>query len=180
MGETVDPTAAALVEAAHAHGATLATAESLTGGLVAATIVSVPGASRVLVGGVVAYSVAVKTAMLGVDADLVATVGTVDEGVVRQMAEGARRALSADVALATTGVAGPGPAEGRPAGTAWIACATPDGTDARELLLEGGRDAVRRGCTVAVLALAVEVLSRESVLGGTVEHDQEPPPEESR
>lgn len=178
--DPVDAGAAELVELARLRGLTLATAESLTGGLVAATIVSVPGASHVLLGGVVAYSAAVKCSLLGVDPALVARVGTVDEEVAVQMAEGGRRATGADLAVATTGVAGPGPAEGRPAGTVWIACADASGAVTRELHLDGDRDAVRRGSVAAALDLLREVVSRSSAPRGTVGDDAARGPEESR
>lgn len=138
-------------------GWTLGTAESLTGGLLAATLVEVPGASRVFVGSVVAYDPAVKTSLLGVDQDLVARVGTVDEQVAAQMARGARRVLGSDLALATTGVAGPGPSEGHPAGTVWLACAWAGGVATRRLALTGERAAVRAASVAAAIGLAHEV-----------------------
>lgn len=146
-----------LLEQLAARGWSLGTAESLTGGLLAATLVGVPGASRVFVGSVVAYDPAVKISVLGVDPELVERVGTVDEQVAGQMATGARRVLGVDIALATTGVAGPGPGEGHPAGTVWVACATAKGVDARLLTLSGERAAVRAGSVRAALALGQEV-----------------------
>lgn len=107
----MDADAADLLAALGARGWSLGTAESLTGGLLAATVVEVPGSSAVFAGSVVAYDPAVKISLLQVDTDLVARVGTVDEQVASQMAKGACRALGVDVALATTGVAGPGPSE---------------------------------------------------------------------
>lgn len=165
--------AAELVERCRRAGLTLATAESLTGGLVAATIVDVPGASDVLRGGVVAYAPAVKHELLGVDADLLARVGTVHEEVARQMADGARRRLGADLAVATTGVAGPGAAEGHPAGTAWVAAAADGWATAVPLQLDGNRETVRRGCTDAALRLALDGVSRLSPPGGTVKTPDE-------
>ncbi|CAM4139632.1 CinA family protein [Janibacter anophelis] len=138
-------------------GWTLGTAESLTGGLLAATLVEVPGASRVFVGSVVAYDPEVKTSVLGVDPDLVARVGTVDEHVAVQMARGARRVLGSDLALATTGVAGPGPSEGHPAGTVWLACAWAGGVTTRRLALTGERADVRAASVAAAIGLAHEV-----------------------
>lgn len=146
-----------LLERLAGHGWSLGTAESLTGGLVAATLVSVPGASRVFAGAVVAYAAAVKIDVLGVDAALVERVGTVDDEVVRQMATGARRVLGVDVALATTGVAGPGPSEGHPAGTVWVACAGPEGVVARRHVVAGDRATVRVGASAAAIALGEEV-----------------------
>ena len=109
-------------------GATLATAESLTGGLVGAAITSVPGASQVYRGGVVAYASDLKTQLLGVDEGLLSRVGAVDAEVVGSMAEGVRVRLGADYGLATTGVAGPDSQDGKPPGTLWIGVATPTRT----------------------------------------------------
>lgn len=146
-----------ILEGLAARGWSLGTAESLTAGLLAATIVAVPGASRVFHGSVVAYDPGIKIDVLGVAADLVDRVGTVDEEVASQMALGARRVLGVDVAIATTGVAGPGPSEGHPAGTVWLACATPSGVTARLLVLTGDRAQVRSGAVEASLALGHEV-----------------------
>lgn len=149
--------AAGLLEALTARGWSLGTAESLTGGLLAATVVALPGASRVFHGSVVAYNPGIKVDVLGVAQDLVERVGTVDREVVSQMALGARRVLGVDVAIATTGVAGPGPSEGHPAGTVWLACATPTGVSARLLTLTGDRSQVRSSAVEAALALGHEV-----------------------
>lgn len=149
--------AAGLLEAVAARGWSLGTAESLTGGLLAATVVAVPGASRVFHGSVVAYDPGIKIDLLGVAPALVERVGTVDEEVASQMALGARRVLGVDVAVATTGVAGPGPSAGHPAGTVWLACATPTGVSTRLLTLRGDRSQVRSGAVEAALALGHEV-----------------------
>ncbi|QGQ19634.1 nicotinamide-nucleotide amidohydrolase family protein [Cellulomonas sp. JZ18] len=149
--------ARALLTALAGRRQTLAVAESLTGGQVAATLVDVPGASVVLRGAVVAYATDLKASLLGVDADLLAARGPVDPDVARAMAEGVRARLGADVGLATTGVAGPGAQDGHPAGTVHVAVATAGGTVARALFLTGDRAAVRAGATAAVLALALQV-----------------------
>ncbi|WP_277452039.1 CinA family protein [Janibacter sp. DB-40] len=155
---TDPPTGAGgLLESLAARGWSLGTAESLTGGLLAATLVAVPGASRVFHGSVVAYDPGLKIEVLGVAADLVDRVGTVDREVASQMALGACRVLGVDVAIATTGVAGPGPSEGHPAGTVWLACATPSEVTARRLALTGDRSQVRSGAVEAALDLAHEV-----------------------
>lgn len=111
------------------RGLTLATAESCTGGAIAARFTAMPGASVYFRCGVVAYSNESKTDLLGVDASVIASKGAVSEEVARQMAEGARRAAKADYAVSTTGIAGPtgGSAE-KPVGTVWIAVAGPDRT----------------------------------------------------
>ena len=107
---------AAIVAELTARRMTVACAESLTGGLLADAFVRVPGASQVFRGGVCAYAADAKASVLGVDADRLASTGPVDEGVALEMARGVRRMFGADVALATTGVAGPGPARQIPRG----------------------------------------------------------------
>jgi len=150
--------AAELLEALAAQQRTLAVAESLTGGLVAATLVDVPGASRVLRGGVVAYATEVKHLVLDVDADLLAEHGAVHPEVARQMARGVRLRLRADIGLATTGVAGPDPQDGHAPGTVFVAVSTDDGGErVRELAVDGGRAEVRAVSRDAVLALALVV-----------------------
>lgn len=123
-GEAADPARAA-VRALTTAGLTVATAESLTAGLVAARLADVPGASAALQGGVVAYQNHVKSGLLGVDAGLLTARGAVDAEVARQMACGARRAAGADVGVATTGVAGPEPHQGKPVGTVFVGVAVP-------------------------------------------------------
>lgn len=135
---------------------TLACAESLTAGLVAATVADTPGASAVLLGGVVAYAAEVKTALLDVPAELIDRVGTVDPDVAVAMAEGVRRRLGATWGLSTTGVAGPGPSEGKPVGTVHVAVAGPSGTVTRALQLNGTRAQIRAASVAAVLGLADE------------------------
>ncbi|MHC0428804.1 CinA family protein [Streptomyces sp. O3] len=107
------------------RGETLAVAESLTGGLVAAELTGVAGASRCFRGSVTAYATELKGRLLGVDGTLLAERGAVDPEVARQMAEGVRRALGADWGIATTGVAGPEPQDGQPVGTVYVAVAGP-------------------------------------------------------
>ena len=137
---------------------TIATAESLTGGLLAATIVSVPGASVSMRGGVVAYATDVKQSLLKVDADLLASAGAVDPAVAWQMAERVRRLLGADVGVSTTGVAGPDPQEGKPVGTVHIAVVTPDGTGITSLEIPGSRDQIRAETVDRALLLCLEEL----------------------
>ena len=146
-------------------GETVACAESLTAGLVSATIADTPGASVVLRGGIVAYAADVKVALLGVPVSVVAEAGTVDPRVASAMADGARVRLGATWGIATTGVAGPGPAEGKPAGTVHVAVAGPEGTVTRALRLDGVRDEVRRLAADAALALALEIMTRPAKNG---------------
>lgn len=137
---------------------TLATAESLTGGLVAATIVDVPGASTVFRGGLVVYATDLKRSMAGVPADLLAARGPVDPGVASALAEGARARCGADWGVATTGVAGPDPQDGVPVGTVRVAVVGPNGAEVRSMVFAGDRAAVRQGAVSAALALLVEVV----------------------
>lgn len=147
-----------LLATARERGLSLAVAESLTGGEVASTLIGVPGASAVVLGAVVAYATRIKAEVLGVDPERLDAVGPVDGEVATQMAHGVARLMGADLGLATTGVAGPGEADGHPAGTVHIAVFSPWGTVGRELHLEGGREQVRDGATTAALALAVALL----------------------
>ncbi|MGO2634127.1 MAG: CinA family protein [Galactobacter sp.] len=152
------PGAAALVAAATASGLTVATAESLTAGLVAATIADVPGASAILRGGVVSYQVDVKADVLGVSRERLDEYGPVDRIVAHEMAAGARRVCGADIGISTTGVAGPEPHGGHAVGTVWVGISSELGDRALLLDLEGDRDRIRRGSVDAALTQAsVEV-----------------------
>lgn len=150
--------AADVVRLATAGGRTIATAESLTAGLVAATLADVPGCSAVLRGGVIAYASEVKAQVLGIETTLLAHV--VSEAVAARLAERACAVLDADLGIGTTGVAGPDPLDGQPAGTVWIGVhdARHGRTRTRRLALDGDRAAVRAGTVTACLALAGEVL----------------------
>ncbi|MFD6175756.1 MULTISPECIES: CinA family protein [unclassified Isoptericola] len=152
----MDVLARDVLDGARARGWTLGAAESLTGGLVVATLVDVPGASAVVRGGVVAYATDVKGSVLGVDRALLARRGAVDPDVAAQMAAGVRRVLAADVGLATTGVAGPDPQDGHAPGEVHVAVSTPAGDRVRRLDLPGDRPAVRAAAVRAVLELALE------------------------
>lgn len=154
--------AADAVEALRAAGSTVATAESLTGGLVCAALVSVAGASDVVLGGIVAYSAEAKIDLLGVDRDLIAAGGTVDAGVAAQMAIGARGRLGATYGLSATGVAGPDPSEGKAVGTVHVALAGPDGVLTTLLELVGDRDTIRSRTVDALLSQLVARLREES------------------
>ena len=153
--------ATGLLRAAERRAVTLAIAESLTGGQVASTLVGVPGASRVLVGAVVAYATRVKAQVLGVDGAHLERTGPVDRDVALQMAHGVRRLLGGDLGLATTGVAGPGSAGGHPAGTVHIAVASSWGEAHRELHLNGDRQQIRRRTALDVIELTMEFLNEE-------------------
>ena len=141
---------------------TVAVAESLTGGLLGAAITTVPGASAVFRGGVIAYATDVKAALLGVSAALLAERGAVDPGVAGAMAAGVRERLGAAIGAATTGVAGPDAADGRPPGTVHIAVSTAGGTVVQTLALSGGRDVIRRDTVERSLRLMWSVLWEEN------------------
>jgi nicotinamide-nucleotide amidase len=149
------------VELLTAMGKTVAVAESLTGGLVAAALTSVPGASVVVRGGVIAYATELKTALLGVPADLLARHGAVDPDVAAAMADGVRERLGATYGAATTGVAGPGPAEGKPQGTVFVAVNGPGGPAGVGLQLAGDRRQVREKSVLSVLSLLVSALRED-------------------
>jgi nicotinamide-nucleotide amidase len=146
-----------------AGGMTVAAAESLTGGLVTAALTSVPGASAVVRGGIVAYAADLKNALLGVDAELLERVGTVHRDVALAMARGARERLGASVGVATTGVAGPDPSDGQPVGTVHIAVSTAELARHEALMLSGQRADIRRASVDHVLKLLVKTL-RETTL----------------
>ena len=152
-----DELAAAVLARLTGAGQTLAVAESLTGGLVSAALASVPGASAAFRGGVVAYATDLKAALLGVDAGLLAARGAVDPDVAAAMTRGARERLGATAAAATTGVAGPDPADGQPVGTVYIAA------DAgRRPALSGTRTEIRRVAATECLRGLLAILGEES------------------
>ncbi len=154
---------ARLAEALLSSGKTLAVAESCTGGLLAGAVTDLPGSSRYFLGGIVAYHDAVKTGALGVPVGLLGTCGAVSREVALAMAEGTLSRFSADVAIATTGVAGPGGGRrGKPVGTVWVAVVLRGGVRyAHRFRFPGDRGKVRRetvrtGLTVAAMLLAEE------------------------
>ena len=161
LQRAVDEAARSVVEKAGASGLALATAESLTGGLICAMLTSVPGSSASVRGGIVSYASEVKEEVLGVSGDVLSRQGAVDELVALQMARGALRELAADVAVSVTGIAGPGGAEpGKPVGTVWVGCATAKGTEAACHHFEGGREAVRLQTVAAALAALEAAVGR--------------------
>jgi nicotinamide-nucleotide amidase len=169
------------------RGQSAAVAESLTGGLLAAALTGIPGASAAFRGGVVAYAADLKAAVLGVPADLLARHGAVHPDVAAAMAAGVRRLMGATVGAATTGVAGPDPADGQPVGTVYIAVSIgPDdggpgparpsagpgsarpaaargGTVVRSLALRGSRAKIRRETVTQCLRLLLSGLREEAV-----------------
>lgn len=139
--------------------ATLATAESCTGGNIAHKITEIAGCSDVFLGGVVSYANEVKQNILGVSSEDLATHGAVSEPVVLRMAEGARKVTGADCSVATSGIAGPGGGTpDKPVGTVWIAVSTPTVTEARLHYFTGDRDTVIDRATAAALMMLVNQL----------------------
>jgi nicotinamide-nucleotide amidase len=162
-GPRIEALAATAIELLIARDETVATAESLTGGLVAAALTTVPGSSAVVRGGVVAYATELKAALLGVPSDLLERHGAVHGAVAEAMAEGARDRLGASTGVATTGVAGPDPAEGKPVGMVFVAVAGPGGLASRQLALTGGREEIRAATVASVLGLLISALQEHVV-----------------
>lgn len=164
VGAPVDPRAAKAVAALVAADMSIATAESLTGGLVCAALTSVPGASAVVFGGVASYATDLKIRVLGVPAEVIAEHGTVAEVTARLMADGVRDLTGANLGVATTGVAGPDAIEGHPVGTVFVAITWRDeaGESAGRVLAlkgHGSREQIRRRSVEAALDLVAEVLT---------------------
>lgn len=141
------------------QGATIAVAESLTGGLIGATLTSVPGSSAAFAGGVVSYATDLKERLLGVPGDLLAREGAVHPEVAAAMARGVRELTGADYGLAATGVAGPDPQDGRPVGTVHLALCGPGGRIwHKDLWLDGSREQIRVKTVNEAVGLAIGVL----------------------
>lgn len=152
-------TAKDVVRALERRGATLATCESLTAGLLAATVATIPGASAVLRGGLITYGTDLKASLAGVDEALLREHGAVHPDVARQMAAGARAACRATIGVSCTGVAGPDSQDGHPVGRVFIALDDGSGTVAvRELALEGDRERIRAATVEECLAFVHEAL----------------------
>lgn len=150
--------ARAVVIAATLAGRTVATAESLTAGLMAATLATVPGASSVLRGGIVAYATDLKVSLLGVPPSLLARGGVIQAPVAGAMAAGARERAGADYAIACTGVAGPDEQDGHPVGEVHVAVAGPGSMRTHSLQLQGTRDEIRHATVLVVLGMLLDAL----------------------
>ena len=144
---------------------TLATAESLTGGLLGATITQVPGASKVYLGGAIAYTTPVKVTLLGVDRREIEAFTVVSGQVASGMASGIQDFTGADWCIAVTGVAGPDPSEGHAPGEVWICVrgpqigALPSAVHTQQFQVEGDRDAVRAATVEAAVSMLLRILS---------------------
>lgn len=165
MADRLTASAAKLLGSAlSASGKTLAVAESCTGGLLGGAITSIPGSSLYFSGGVVTYANSAKISLLGVPPDLVAARGAVSREVALAMAEGVLSLFRTDLAIAVTGVAGPGGgSRGKPVGTVWVAVVALGGVRyAHRFRFPGGRAAVRRETVRASLGAAIDVLQSEA------------------
>jgi nicotinamide-nucleotide amidase len=144
--------ASELIQLLKAQQLTLAVGESLTGGLLLSELISIPGASDVVLGGIVSYSTQSKIDQLGVRPATIELHGAVSEQTATEMALGARIKFKADLAVATTGVAGPELQEGKPAGSVFIAIAKASGTKAAEFRFTGDRNQIRSASVAAAMA----------------------------
>jgi PncC family amidohydrolase len=159
MAETIADLSRSLGEALREGGLTIATAESCTGGAVSAALTAIAGSSAYFLGGAVTYSAASKAALLGVSQAIIDGEGVVSAPCVLAMAQGARRAFKAELAIATTGIAGPGGAEpGKPVGLVYLAVAWDDGAHIRHTVYPGDRAAVIAAAAHDALALALDHL----------------------
>ncbi len=153
-GVSAEELAGEIIARAKDAGVTISTCESLTGGLIGSALTSIPGSSAVVRGGLITYATDSKHDLAGVSDNALDATGPVDEEVAKQMAEGSRAACKADVAIAVTGIAGPGGAEpGKPVGTVWLAVASPEGVKAYREQFTGARDEVRAQTVVRALEL---------------------------
>ena len=165
MADPLVDLAARLGARCAALGLTVATAESCTGGLVAHLMTEVPGSSAYLRGGIVAYADDVKRSALGVPREVIAAHGAVSAQVALAMAEGVRRALGTDLAVAVTGVAGPdGGSEAKPVGLVYVAVAGLGAPDVRRFLWTGDRTANKRSSAEAAMETLLE--RADSLLAG--------------
>lgn len=156
------PQAPIVIAAAIEQDVQLATAESLTAGMIAARLAEVPGASAVLRGGVVSYSSDVKRELLGVDAQLLEAQGSVDPEVARQMAVGALQACGADLAVSATGVAGPDAHDGKAVGTVYIGWAKGEESGSKVHHFVGDRAQIREQSAAAALQQLATILNKAS------------------
>ncbi|WP_344232099.1 CinA family protein [Kribbella hippodromi] len=160
-GDGVQSAVERLVGLLGERGVTVATAESLTGGMVGAVLTGVPGVSAVYRGGVVVYATDLKAKLAGVPEELLAAVGPVHPDTAAALATGVRVRLGADYGLATTGVAGPDPQAGVSAGTVYVAAAGAGNVQVRKLQLNGDRETIRQASVRAVLELGAALVAEE-------------------
>jgi nicotinamide-nucleotide amidase len=159
LAASIAAKAGELLELAESAGLTIAVAESLTGGRLAAALTARPGSSAVFRGSVTAYATELKASILGVDPQLLALVGAVDGEVARQMAAGVRRLCGSDLALSTTGVAGPAEQDGKPVGTVCLGWSGAAGTGDALFRFPGDRSTIQDASVEAALNLMVSHLN---------------------
>ncbi len=152
-----------VIDLLRARDDTIAVAESLTGGMLAASLTAIPGASAAFRGGVVPYATGLKAVLLGVPAALLDSHGAVHPDVAKAMADGVRSRLGATVGAATTGVAGPDPQDGHPVGTVYIAVSAGGDTGVRSLALEGDRQQIREATVEQLLGMLICRLREDNI-----------------
>jgi nicotinamide-nucleotide amidase len=157
----LDPIAQAVVDRLRTRGETLCVAESLTGGGVGVAITSIPGSSDVFLGGITAYHAQVKESLLKVAHSAIVEFGVVSEEVAIAMADGARELFGATWAISTTGVAGPGPADGHSAGTVWVAICGPV-TQTTQLQIDGEREIIRNATVKSAVSAFARILGTQA------------------
>lgn len=148
-----------IVQLLRERNETITCAESITGGALTSELVSIPGASHVLKGSIIAYSTEVKVSELKVEPTLIQEFGVVSEEVALAMAQGVKAKFAAEWAISLTGVAGPGASHGVPAGTVWLALLGPGFQETVKLELMGEREMVRRGAVESALGVLERILS---------------------
>lgn len=148
-----------IVQLLRERNETITCAESITGGALTSELVSIPGASHVLKGSIIAYSTEVKVSELKVEPTLIQEFGVVSEEVALAMARGVKAKFAAEWAISSTGVAGPGASHGVPAGTVWLALLGPGFQETVKLELMGEREMVRRGAVESALGVLERILS---------------------
>lgn len=153
------PRVTALLADLSAAGQTVATCESLTGGMLVSALIQPAGASTVVRGSIVAYATDLKVSMAGVDRAVLTLHGAVNADVAVQMARGARERLGATIGISTTGVAGPDPQDGKAVGTVFVALSTELGDTCEGVHLQGTRDQIRQ----ATCELALELLANSGL-----------------
>jgi nicotinamide-nucleotide amidase len=160
---SLSPAARVLAELRR-RGETVATAESLTGGMLGTLLTAVPGASVSYVGGVISYATRLKQTLVGVDADLLARLGPVASATAAAMATGVSDRCQVDWGVATTGVAGPDPQDGHPVGEVYVAAAHPASgrVEVRALQLTGDRPAIREAAAAQALDLLAACLGLDT------------------
>jgi len=159
MNSPIQKLSETIVKTLTLRGETISTAESITGGLIGGAITGVPGSSEVFLGGVISYSNQMKKDELGITAADIKKVGVVSEAIAVAMALAIQKRTKSTWAISSTGVAGPGPVDGIPAGTVWIAIAGPKIAQGIELSIAGKREIVRLGAVESALGAFERILS---------------------